>query len=128
MKTNEIIFDNQIITNNFRTFYRITLGPNYTKNTIDLNNIVVDDFRFPPINKETTDEIDPWEPSADNVIKVNPDDVDNTNSSSSSSTITNSTNDITDISYKDSISEDDVDYVNLLSRSNSMTWSLVFGN
>ena len=115
--------------NNFRTFYRITLGPNYTRNTIDLNNIVVDDFRFPPINKETTDEIDPWEPSADNVIKVNPDDVDNTNnSSSSSSTITNSTNNITDISYKDSISEDDVDYVNLLSRSNSMTWSLVFGN
>ena len=109
--------------NNFRTFYRITLGPNYTPNTIDLENVTVDDFRFPPFNKEVTDEKDPWDPSADDVIKVNPDDPDPTPSSGSSTTPTTPT---TDNNYIDSISEDDVDYVDLLSRSNSINWSLVF--
>lgn len=111
--------------NNFRTFYRITLGPNYTSNTIDLENIIIDDFRFPPINKEFTDERDPWEPNAEGFIKVNPDDEDPT---SSTGTITNPTTDIvSDPTYMDTTSEDDMDYINLVSRSNSIMWSMVFG-
>ena len=106
---------------NFRTFYRITLGENYQANTIDLDNIIIDDFRFPPINKEVTDEIDPWEPNAEDIIKVNPDDI-------IPGTITSPTDEITDSMYKENTIEDDMDYINLVSRSNSMTWSIVFGS
>lgn len=50
---------------NFRTFYRLTLSTAYGANgdAIDIPEINVDDFRFPPKDGDPTDPVDPWEPA-----------------------------------------------------------------
>ena len=49
---------------NFRTMYSFTLNDDYGKNgdIIDIPNIEVEDFRFPPNDTDPTDPIDPWKP------------------------------------------------------------------
>lgn len=118
---------------NFRTLYRITLNSNYGSSgeTIDLDNIVVDDFRFPPIHIDPTDPEDPYYPNAENSIKVNPDDISDDTSQTddgSTTTITDTTDELSDSVVNDSSSEDDIDYMDCISRSNSIMWSLVFNS
>lgn len=55
---------------NFKTLYSLYLNSGYGSNgeTIDIEHIDVDDFRFPPLDRDPTDPIDPWYPTADNEI------------------------------------------------------------
>lgn len=109
---------------NFRTLYRITLGKNYGSNgsIIDLDNIIIDDLRFPPTNVEVSDEVDPYLPNAEDVIKMNPDD----NSVQPTDPISDTTDEVSDSKTVESGAITDVDYIDLLSRSNSLMWSIVF--
>ena len=59
---------------NFRTLYSFTLNSDYGKNgnIIDIPNIDFEDFRFPPNDTDPSDPKDPWYPSADDVIQLDP--------------------------------------------------------
>ena len=49
---------------NFRTFYKLILGDEYGSDgqVIDIPNIIIEDWRFPPNDEEPTDPPDPWKP------------------------------------------------------------------
>ena len=97
-------------TNNFKTLYRLTLTSSYNSsnnNIIDLNNIIVDDFRFNisssgMTNSDPTDEKDDYFPSADQII------------------------DDTTIDKAEELDEES--FENLQTRSSSLMWSIVMGN
>lgn len=89
---------------NFRTFYRLSLTDLYGSNgdKIDIDNINVDDFRFPPNDKDPSDPDDPWDPHSPN---------DNGNGGGSGGNAT-----------------EDLDYTTLVARSQAITWSIVMDN
>ena len=63
----EVLKSNQD-KDNFRTFYKFVLTDDYGSEgeIIDIPNINVEDFRFPPNDFEPSDHPDPWAPDRDN--------------------------------------------------------------
>ena len=84
---------------NFRTFYSLRLTDEYGSDgqIIDIPNIEIEDFRFPPNDTDPTDDPDPWDPN------FHPDDPNNP---------------------EDDEPEDD-DYTTLIARSQAILWSMV---
>lgn len=83
---------------NFKTLYSLSLNSNYGSGNkkIDIDNIDVEDFRFPPADRDPTDPTDNW---SANITPV--------------------------INYENNseILRDD-DYENIIARSRSIMWSL----
>lgn len=98
---------------NFRTMYSLSLNDLYGQDgsVIDIENIEVEDFRYPPNDVDPTDPIDPWYPSADKYILLNPDPQNDPDSPVSGE--------------EEEEEPDDYDYTTLIARSQSLMWSMV---